>query len=473
LARPAHPDRRARAAAPAVLACAAAAALAACHLDDRRSVTLQLSASGTCVRTSLACGGEVGVVVADATTNAVIESRCVSFGPDAGTALEKLPAVLEELSPPLDDLPPGRAVAVEVAVYSPASGHDCPRYDPTTAANVAVPSYFGRSGTVAVGTGTSIGVTLTCMPSTCVSCTRYASPSGEDPGDGGAVVDGAGSADAPFRTVTKLVASLTAGQTGCVEDGTYVENVTFPKGGSTTAPITLSAAPGAHPALTGVLTVPDSTDNIAIQGFVLDGATIARSAGPLVRGDRVALRGNDITNAGADCITLGDPTFGTAKSDTIENNRIHGCKAGVVGHEAETGYVAQNVVYDNTGDGVSLLPTGDSFTIEHNVIDGNADGVLFGSDGKVLSINDTVRLNIISNATVGFDVTSSYPGAVGTGNAATNNCLWMGEKGVVASPMKGFSTKNNVTADPMYVDRANKDFHLAPGSPCVGMGPVR
>jgi Right handed beta helix region len=502
-------------------------AAAGCHLDDRRSVTLQLSASGACVRTSLACGGEIGVVVADAMTNAVLDSRCVSFGADGGTALEKLPAILEALEPPLDGLPTGRGVVVEVAVYSPTSGKSCPRYDATKATNPAVPSYFGRSGTVMVGAVTSIGVSLTCMPSTCLACTRYASPTGVDPSppptdgsapgdagleggqDGGqdgrvdgraeadahaesvpradvdarldvapvASTDGAaaGSADEPFRTVARLVASLSAGQTGCVEDGTYVENITFPKGGSTTGPITLSAAPGAHPVLNGVITIPDTTDYIAIQGFVLDGATTppSKSASPLVRGDHVALRSNDITNLGADCITLGDPSFGTAKTETIEGNRIHGCKTGIVGKLAESSLVADNVIYDNTGDGVAFLPNGDSFTVEHNIIDGNASGVLFGSDGKVVSINDVVRLNVISNSTVGFDVYSAYPAALGTGNSATNNCLWMGAKGEVATPMKGFSVKNNTSADPMYVDRPNKVFRLAPTSPCLGMGPVR
>jgi hypothetical protein len=464
-----------------------------CNLQSKHQVTLQLSAAGTCVRTSLACGGELGVFVADAMTNELLDTRCVSFMPDAGMALDKLPAVLQDVMPPLRDLPPGRSVIIEVAAYSPPSGKLCPRYDPNLA-SAAVPSYFGRSAATTAGATTSVSISLQCLPSSCISCTKFASPKGVDPGDAGAsdAVADAGNADAkteagatdakvdagtaeaapPLGPIAKLLNSLGNGQTGCLEEGTYVEDVTFAKGGSSANPITLDAKPAAHPVLRGVLTIPDTTDNIAIVGLVLDGATAAKSASPLIRGDRVALRGNDITNAGADCVTLGDPTFGVAKVISLEGNRIHGCKAGVVAKVAESSTIAHNYIFDNTGDGVSLYPNGDSITIEHNVIDGNGNGVLFGSDGRVVSINDNARLNVISNS-IGFNVYSAFPMTVGTGNNATMNCLWKGAKGDVAMPTKGFTAKDNVTADPMYVDRAAKDFRLAPTSACQGMGPLR
>jgi hypothetical protein len=528
-----------------------------CNLEKKNQVTLQLSAAGTCIRTSLACGGELGVFVADSMTNELLESRCVSFAPDAGMALDKLPAVLQDLMPPLRDLPPGRSIVVEVAAYSPTSGKSCPRFDPNApiAPGVPVPSYFGRSGATMAGMSTSIAVSLQCLPSTCVTCTKFVSPRGIDPvtpappADAGAKTDskadvkadtapaeagggdakaevapaevGAGDAkpeaapaeagsdakadagapseagateakpaaapadaaveaappdggytDAAFRTINKMLASLSNGQTGCLEEGTYVEDVTFPKGGSSANPITLAASPGARAVLRGVLTIPDTADNVAIVGLVLDGANASKSATPLIRGDRVALRGNEITNAGADCVTLGDPTFGVAKTISVDGNRIHGCKAGVVASFAESSSIVHNFIFDNTGDGVSMFPNGDSILIEHNVIDGNGNGVLFGSDGKVVSINGNVRLNVISHST-GFNVYSMFPMAVGTGNNATMNCLWMGGKGDVVMPMKGFSAKDNVTANPMFVDRAAKDFRLAPGSPCLGMGPLR
>ncbi len=436
-------------------------------------MTLQLSAAGNCVRTSISCGGEIGVFVIDETPDAgpehVLEARCVPFAADPMMTLEKLPSVLETLDPPLAQLAPGRSIVLEVAVYSPvspASGKHCPRYAPNAPGNPAVPSYFGRSGTSVVGGATAVNVSLSCLPTACVPCTKLASPTGTDPVDGGAP-------DGPFRTVAKLVASLAAGQTGCLQDGTYVENITFPKGGSTTSPITLAAAPGAHPILRGKLTVSDATDNIAIVNLTLDGdGATSKSASPLVSGDRVALRGNDITNVGFDCLTLGDPTLGPAKLTVVEGNRIHGCKAGVVARYAESGTVAHNFIFDNAGDGVSFFPNGDSFTVEHNVIDGNGSGVLFGSDGKTVSVNDAVRLNVISGSTVGFNVYAAFPGPLGTGNSANQNCIWMGTKGDVG-PTKGFSAKDNLLVDPLYTDKAAKNFALLPTSPCKAYGPLR
>jgi hypothetical protein len=470
---------------PARPSAAFAAALAGvvalgCHLDDNRGLTLQIGTANTCVRTSLACGGEVGVFVVDGTTNEVLDMRCIPFAADDALTLDKLPALLAADMPPMPALPSGGSIAVEVAAYSPATGKSCPRFLPDVAGNVAVPSYFGRSTTAPVGASAAIGVTLQCLPSACLPCTKHASPTGVDPPDGGVADAGV---TIPFKTAARLVASLTAGQTGCLDDGTYEENVTFVKGGTNANPVTLAAAPGAHPVLKGVLTIPYTTGYIAIANLALEGPdTIAppagmptpvKSASPLVRGDHVALRADDITNPNADCVMLGDPKFGTAKFTVIDGSLIHGCRVGVVGRSAESAFVTSSFIFDNSGDGVALTPNANSFTVEHDVIDGNGSGVLFGSDGTLLSSNDVVRTSIISNSTVGYNVYSSFPAAAGTGNSASQNCLWMGAKGDVAAPTKGFSVKNNISADPMFVDRAGKNFALLPGSPCVGLGPLR
>src|SRR5262249_23536765 len=163
-------------------------------------------------------------------------------------------------------------------------------------------------------------------------------------------------------------------------------NVTFARGGTNANPITLTAAPGAHPVLKGVLTIPDTTDYIAIADLALEGADAgttdagapapAKAATLLVRGDHVALRNDDITSRGNACATLGAPAFGVAELTVIDGARIHGCASGVVARRAESGLVTSSFIYDNTATGVAFNPNGTSFTVEHDVIDGNGSGVL-------------------------------------------------------------------------------------------------
>src|SRR4051794_12114924 len=55
-------------------------------------------------------------------------------------------------------------------------------------------------------------------------CTRVAAPGGSD--------SAAGTEAAPFATAQRLVDSLAPGDVGCLRQGTYAENVTVNRGGS-------------------------------------------------------------------------------------------------------------------------------------------------------------------------------------------------------------------------------------------------
>ncbi|MET7280076.1 right-handed parallel beta-helix repeat-containing protein [Kribbella sp. NPDC005582] len=72
---------------------------------------------------------------------------------------------------------------------------------------------------------------------------RYVSTTGND--------GNAGTAAAPYRTISKCAAIALAGDTCEIAAGTYRETVTPPRSGTATAPITFRAAPGAHPVIDG------------------------------------------------------------------------------------------------------------------------------------------------------------------------------------------------------------------------------
>ena len=71
-----------------------------------------------------------------------------------------------------------------------------------------------------------------------------------------------------------------------------------------------------------------------------------------------------------------------------------------------------------------------------------------------------------------YNVESWWPtgNPVGTGNLASENCLWNGTQGNVADPV-GFTASGNVVANPGYSDRSAADFALRRAAPCAGFGP--
>ena len=135
--------------------------------------------------------------------------------------------------------------------------------------------------------------------------------------------------------------------------------------------------------------------------------------------------------------------------------------------------ITNNYIYDNADRGIQLYPDAQGTKIANNVIDGNGEGVLFSGDSGLASSNNVVTRNIVSNATVRYNVESWWPAGnpVGTGNVASDNCVWNGAQGNVADEV-GFSASGNKAANPLYANRTTKDFRLQSGSPCVGYGPT-
>lgn len=316
-----------------------------------------------------------------------------------------------------------------------------------------------------------------------VSCDRVAAPSGSD-GNAGTGAD-------PFRTVGRLVRSLSPGQTGCLRGGVFREHVTIREGGRSGAPVTLAAYPGSRPKLEGRLIIERGAPFVTVAGLGLDGTTspaCARGAScailpsPTVYGNHAVLRGNDITNRRGICVILGrdDETMTGA---LIQGNRIHGCGRrprtnhdhGIYAEHAANGRIVGNLIYDNADRGIQLYPEAQNMRIAGNVIDGNGQGVIFSGDGGSSSNGNIVEGNVIANSTVSHNVESYYPSGtpIGRGNVVRGNCLFGGvrnrDEGGVQSPQVGFVAVGNRVSVPAYVNRAVGDFRLQGGSPCQGL----
>jgi parallel beta-helix repeat protein len=308
-----------------------------------------------------------------------------------------------------------------------------------------------------------------------VTCNRFAATTGSD--------SAAGTSAAPYRTAQKLMDSLAAGETGCLAAGTYNESLRVNHGGQPGAPIQLTSAPGGQATLVGRLYVPQGSNDVVVSDLALDGRNASNLPSPTINADRVTFTRDDVTDGHTGiCFSLGSVGWGTAHDVVLDANRIHDCGRlpygstnhdhGIYVESARATVITNNYIYDNADRGIQLYPDAQGSTVTNNVIDGNGEGIIFSGDSGLASSNNVVRRNVISNSRVRYNVESWWPtgNPVGTGNLASDNCLWNGTQGNVADQV-GFSASNNVVANPAYADRSAANFTLSSGGACAGFGP--
>jgi hypothetical protein len=271
---------------------------------------------------------------------------------------------------------------------------------------------------------------------------------------------------------------LSPGQSGCLLDGTFTENVSVSYGGASGSPLTVTAASGATPVLCGYLEVRDSANYATIANLRIDGSCASSENTLQIFGDFVTLRGNDITNrrSARSCLFLGHHSFGLAYNTLVDRNRIHDCGSdtfydhGIYAAATRSMRVTNNYVYDTSGWAIQFWTDVQNAGIEHNVLDGAPEsGIMLGGDSSYQSSNNYVARNLITfNAKWGAD--QFWGGPPGSGNLVELNCFWANGRGPFDERI-GFTERNNTFADPLYVDRPAKDFRLRPDSPCAAMGP--
>ena len=300
------------------------------------------------------------------------------------------------------------------------------------------------------------------------ACSRVAAPSGSD--------SAAGSEAAPYRTVQKLVTSLTAGQTGCLRTGTY--------GGSDVTmhrpDVTLTSFPGERATITAFLEVYPEAARARLQNLKFDSTNNGNATGVKLQADGVLFADNELTkgNRGI-CLMAG--TWHAARDIVIERNHIHHCgpSGSKYDHQVylagtRNATVRWNVLDANAGGwGVHMYPDADGTLVEHNVIDGNHGGVVFAGDDSDHSDNNVVRYNAVTYSGPRWNIEGSWGGGgSGNGNSAHHNCVYTegpSSPGGIASA-DGFSpSSNTVLSGSPYVNRGSSDFTFRSDSPCSAL----
>ncbi|MDP9223624.1 MAG: right-handed parallel beta-helix repeat-containing protein, partial [Actinomycetota bacterium] len=294
------------------------------------------------------------------------------------------------------------------------------------------------------------------------TCTKYASPSGADASRG--------TKRRPYKTAQRLVDSLHRGQTGCLRGGSYE----IPGGLEIhRSDFTLRSYPGEDATLHGITEVLPGSNNVTLSNlnFVGDGTAITVKT----YSSDTTIVDSDITNnrLGGSCLLLGSD-YGTAVRPRILRNRIHDCGMGHLSYPAEHGIyagvvsggkVTDNVIYNiNEGYAIQLYWSSQGLLVDHNVIDGGPPslrgGITFSGEASNPSSDNIVEYNIIAYATT-YDITSWWGGAAGSGNVARSNCVWAGALGnIYRGSDNGFASTRNISANPLFVNRAHHDFRL-------------
>ena len=289
----------------------------------------------------------------------------------------------------------------------------------------------------------------------------------------------------PGDNVGAALNGLSPGQTACLSTGSYTGNF------SVTAPgVTLTASVGASPVVNGYIEIREAANDVTVSQIKVNG--LGTNANLIqVWGDRFRFLNNEVDGGYAgttqNCIYAGHVTYGLAYDLTIDGNRLHRCGNGTSnGHGLYldavrgTSRISNNYIYDNSNFGLQFYKDADGIVFDHNVVDGSVanSGVILageaasvcGGVGNCASDNNTVRDNILTfNFDYGLD--SYWGGTVGTGNTVQHNCVYGNPVAAFGPPVGWVNLGGNILSDPMYVNRAAKDFRLQPGSPCAGLGP--
>jgi hypothetical protein len=303
-------------------------------------------------------------------------------------------------------------------------------------------------------------------------CDRYASPFGSDTASGTQAL--------PYHTAQRLIDSLAPGQTGCLNGGTYADEVTGPfvlrvgHGGNPGAPITIRSTPGQRATLRGIIYLPPTSNNVVISDLDLDvrRPTPDQTVGIQITASDTTFANNTITNhSQAICAVLGLPGYGQAIRTVFTGNTFRDCGDNRLEHSLYVEWtdgvtITDNLMIHSGGWAVHLYPDSHNTVVSHNVMVGNGGGVIFAGEGDAASTDNIVEKNIIADSFDRPGVEAWWGGVRGARNVARDNCVIRNALAQVDVSGGGFSSSGNVIADPRFVDPGSGDYRMGANSPC-------
>jgi parallel beta-helix repeat protein len=278
---------------------------------------------------------------------------------------------------------------------------------------------------------------------------------------------GSGTATAPFCTIAKGVAKLTAGDTLNIGNGTYAETIKPAVSGTASAPITITAWPGKNPQVgTGV------ANGVYLSGrsyITISNLLVAGTSGPGIYvsgGDYDSVLGNEVTKAGkpaqgaiAQGIRISNSANDLVQGNYTHDNSDHGIYLSgsttntTVAYNTSTynaeGYrrnanginvvapgntIIGNITHDNEDSGINFYPGGNNNLATLNVTYNNGD---HGIDDYNVTGGRLIGNTVFHNCTTGINVEGTSGNYVVENNIAVDNAVYPTYKGISCSRRTG------------------------------------
>jgi parallel beta-helix repeat protein len=299
---------------------------------------------------------------------------------------------------------------------------------------------------------------------------RYISPEGSD--------SSAGTFERPWRTIAKAMRALRPGQTAYVRAGVYEERargecdssfnaVTWEASGSSTAPITIAGYPGERRRAIIKAKLRLLGDHLRLDGLVVD-KNAARNADDecvgepniTVYGDDIRLSGLEIRNSKMSGIYLSDADRVVIARNWIHDNGTHReLDHGIYFDSGSGGRIIDNIIERNLAYGIQMYPHPNGQLIAHNTVIGSGFG------GAVLS--GARDITVVNNIFAWNNGPGLRTHGDGCDDCSARSNLIYGNSATYYFP-EPLTVVSTIRADPRFVSRARRDYHLRPGSPAIG-----
>ncbi len=246
-------------------------------------------------------------------------------------------------------------------------------------------NYFSAGALSAVG-----------APALATPKTYYVSPTGNDAN--------AGTALAPFKTFTKAVSALVAGDTLQIYGGTYAQQLTVSKSGTTASPITVQPVTGQNVIIDGEM-VRDIAVLVSGSNIVIDGLETQRALQFCVdiTGSNITVKNFNIHNCqkfgarikGKNIILEGSTFHDNVLENVGGTNTTGGWQGALrVGLGGENVTLRNNTIYNNWGEGIGV-GRGKFVNVYNNVVHDNYSQNIY--------INNSTDVNVENNFTYSID----------------------------------------------------------------------